>query len=151
MIARQSTQFFLLIFELYPLVYFIFVFLRTSQINFLRSPYCIMFQSVKYIFTLLKMTLLSLLTQMSLIYRTSVNLWYITCFVPNLIPIYPNPMCLQVHNLWYITCFVPNLIPIYPSPMCLQVHNPNQPVPVQARLLFTECIFCDVDVVQIKK
>ena len=71
---------------------------RPSKFSFLGSLHCIMFRSVKYTFTC-QWWLSMLLTYISFFYIKHANLWYITCFVPHSITIWP-----QSHGLQYQGC-----------------------------------------------
>ena len=85
-INRQMTSFFPSVLWALPLVCFISAFEDS-----IGSPTCIMFWSVKYTLTYMpKMILSSLLIYISFFYVKFSNSWYITCFVPNLIPIWPQ-------------------------------------------------------------
>ena len=48
-----------------------------------------------------KMTLSSLLTQIFFFYITFANFWYITCFAPNLTPIWTRSHGLKLLEPWY--------------------------------------------------
>ena len=66
---------------------------RPSKLNSMRSPpLYVIFWYVKYLFKPVRM--------ISFFFRKLVNFWYITCFPPNLIPIWP-----WSHGIiyWYLT------------------------------------------------
>ena len=67
---------------------------RPSKFSSMRYPLC-MFWSCRIYIYMSKMTLSSLLTKTSFLYRNLANFWYITRFVPNLIPSWP-----QSHGLY---------------------------------------------------
>ena len=86
MITRQIMPCFNLLFELYVLVCFILAFQDLQNSISCGPPLCIMFWSVQYTF-ICKDDTFKPVFFFSLKFA---NCWYITCFVPNLIPIWPR-------------------------------------------------------------
>ena len=98
MITRWITSFFSSTFWALSIVVFHF---KTFKIQFYVLPLLSYVLVCKMHISITKMTLSKLLTKISVFYIKFANVWYIMCFG--------------------ITCFVPNLIPIWP-----QSHAPTE-------------------------
>ena len=86
-VNQTNDPFFHLLFELSSLVYFIFAF---SKFISFGSPPLHYFLVCKIHIYMPKITLLRLLTQLSFFYIKFASFWYMTCFVHDMIRIWPR-------------------------------------------------------------